>query len=174
MNAPTFAGRPRVLRAAAVAWCLVVTMAAGARGAGEPGPVPLLRDPATDAIDPAPPRPAAPAGLGDWRLVAALGATFAVLVGVRMAAVRRSPPPPPDVFEVLGTASLGGHHAVRIVRFGPKTLLVGVSNSGATTLAEIGDPQATACIAAACRGVQPQPRDRGRTAPPRPARGEAA
>jgi hypothetical protein len=52
------------------------------------------------------------------------------------------------------TTPLAGQHAVRIVRFGPKTLLVGVSSAGCTTLAEIADPQATARIAAACRGGQ--------------------
>ncbi|MFM9057560.1 MAG: flagellar biosynthetic protein FliO [Planctomycetaceae bacterium] len=139
--------------------------------------MPLLRE-AVPAPRPADaPRPAAPAGLGDWRLVAALGATFAVLVGARIAATRRVSPPPPDVFEVLGTASLGGQHTVRIVRFGPKTLLVGVSAAGATTLAEIGDPQATACIAAACRGIREPARPRGRPAPSpaaRPVSGEAA
>lgn len=64
------------------------------------------------------------------------------------------------MFDVLGEASLGGPHSVRIVRFGPKTLLVGVSASGCQTLAELTDPQATACIAAACRGVQPPLRPR--------------
>ena len=68
---------------------------------------------------------------------------------------RRASVLPPDVFEVLGEGSLGGQHAVRIVRFGPKTLLVGVSAAGCQTLAELTDPQATACIAAACRGVHP-------------------
>ena len=49
----------------------------------------------------------------------------------------------------------GANNAVRVVRFGPKTLLVGVSAAGCQTLAELTDPQATACIAAACRGVHP-------------------
>ena len=159
-----------LLRVVVVSGVLAAAAPRTARGGEEPGPVPLLREavPATRPVDA--PRAAAPAGLGDWRLIAALAATFAVLVGARIAATRRVSPPPPDVFEVLGTASLGGQHAVRIVRFGPKTLLVGVSAAGATTLAEIGDPQATACIAAACRGIQDAPRPRGRPAPPPAAR----
>lgn len=141
--------------------------ALAARAADEPGPVPLVRD-AAPARAEADPRPAVvPSGLGDWRLVAALGAACAVLVGARTVAARRAPPPPPDVFEVLGTASLGGQHAVRIVRFGPKTLLVGVSAAGATTLAEIADPQATACIAAACRSGWQPPRAAAPVAPAR-------
>ena len=90
--------------------------------------------------------------LGDWRLLAALGGAFAVLAGFRFFAQRRPQLLPPDVFEVLGSAPLAGGHAVRIVRFGPKTLLVGLSSTGPTTLAEITDPQATALITAACRG----------------------
>ncbi len=136
-------------RRAAAAVCAGLAWVAAVRGA-EPGPVPLLRDAVPVASEADRPRPT-PAGMGDWRLVAALGATFAVLVAARTVVSRRAAPPPPDVFEVLGTASLGGQHTVRIVRFGPKTLLVGVSATGATTLAELGDPQATARIAAACR-----------------------
>jgi len=92
----------------------------------------------------------------DWRLLAVIATTFAALAAAAAAVRRRGPaPPPPDVFEVLSTASLGGQHSVRIVRFGPKTLLVAVSATGCHTLAELADPQATAGIAAACRGVHP-------------------
>jgi hypothetical protein len=92
----------------------------------------------------------------DWRLLAVIAATFTGLALATAAVRRRAPaPPPPDVFEVLSTASLGGQHSVRIVRFGPKTLLVAVSATGCQTLAELADPQATACIAAACRGIHP-------------------
>jgi len=85
-----------------------------------------------------------------------IATTFAALAAAAAAVRRRGPaPPPPDVFEVLSTASLGGQHSERIVRFGPKTLLVAVSASGCHTLAELADPQATAGIAAACRGVHP-------------------
>ncbi|MBT7728133.1 MAG: hypothetical protein HN703_04555, partial [Planctomycetaceae bacterium] len=44
--------------------------------------------------------------------------------------------------------------AVRIVRFGPKTLLVSVGSGGPKTLSELDDPLATEWIAAACRGEQ--------------------
>ena len=156
MNPPRMAGFGRGRRAAALACAASLTimacLAVPASGA-EPGPIPLSGDAMPAAPGHAAPRQP-PAGLGDWRLVAALGGTFAVLVAARMAAGRRVARPPSDVFEVLGTASLGGQHAVRIVRFGPKTLLVGVSATGATTLSEIADPQATARIAAACRDAQ--------------------
>jgi type III secretory pathway lipoprotein EscJ len=93
--------------------------------------------------------------LSDWKLLAAIAAAFVVLAAATAFNRRRTTVLPPDVFEVLGEGSLGGQHAVRVVRFGPKTLLVGVSAAGCQTLAELTDPQATACIAAACRGVHP-------------------
>jgi hypothetical protein len=93
--------------------------------------------------------------LTDWKLLGAIAAAFGVLAAATAFNRRRASVLPPDVFEVLGEGSLGGQHAVRIVRFGPKTLLVGVSAAGCQTLAELTDPQATACIAAACRGVHP-------------------
>ena len=93
--------------------------------------------------------------LSDWKLLGAIAAAFVVVAAATAFTRRRTALLPPDVFEVLGEGSLGGQHAVRIVRFGPKTLLVGVSAAGCQTLAELTDPQATACIAAACRGVHP-------------------
>jgi flagellar biogenesis protein FliO len=98
--------------------------------------------------------------LSDWKLLAAIAAAFAVVAAATAFGRRRASVLPPDVFEVLGEGSLGGQHAVRIVRFGPKTLLVGVSAAGCQTLAELTDPQATACVAAACRGVYPPIRPR--------------
>jgi len=61
---------------------------------------------------------------------------------------------PADVFEQLGETTLGNGQAVRIVRFGPKTLLIGSGSSGPITLSELDDPLATEWIAAACRGEQ--------------------
>ncbi|MFM1996080.1 MAG: hypothetical protein RLZZ111_467 [Planctomycetota bacterium] len=128
----------------------------------------------------APAATARPGQLSDWKLLAVIAAAFVVVAAATVVTRRRSVGLPPDVFEVLGEASLGGTHAVRIVRFGPKTLLVGVSSTGCQTLAELSDPQATACIAAACRGVQqpirPAAAARPATRPPAatPAGAEAA
>jgi len=97
----------------------------------------------------------APPALVSGSTLAILAAACLALVVSRIAGRRRAASLPPDVFDVLGTASLGGVHAVRIVRFGPKTLLVAVSAAGCQTLAELADPQATACIVAACRGAHP-------------------
>jgi hypothetical protein len=120
--------------------------------------------------------------LPDWRLLAAIGGAFTVLAVVRTRAGRGRARLPSDVFEVLGEAPLGNGQAARIVRFGPKTLLVGVSSAGARTLAEIGDPQATECIVAACRGAhaagrglqRPKAAASQRAAAPPPRAGEAA
>ena len=99
------------------------------------------------------PRVAPHQPLPDWRLLVALGGAFAALAGYRVFASRRVAALPPDVFEVLGEGSLGGQQSVRIVRFGPRTLLLGVSSSGCHTLAELNDPQATDAIVTACRGA---------------------
>ncbi|MGI9177510.1 MAG: flagellar biosynthetic protein FliO [Pirellulales bacterium] len=115
-----------------------------------PGAVPLgaSEQPASTAAS-AVPRP-----LPDWRLLAALGAAFAAVAAYRFVAGRGSQTLPPDVFELLGEASLGGQQSVRVVRFGPRTLLVGVSSAGCQTLAEITDSQSTECIVSACRGTR--------------------
>lgn len=108
----------------------------------------------------------------DFRLLAAIAAAFAVLAGFRFFTPgRRRAALPPDVFEVLGEAPLAGPHTARVVRFGPKTLLVAVSSSGCQTLGEIADPQATDRIAAACRGAQASQSARR---PPRSPRAGAA
>ncbi len=116
-------------------------------------PPPVALDAAATAAGPTA-RPAAPALVSTGTL-AVLAAACAALVVLRLAGRRRLAPVPPDVFDVLGEASLAGQHGVRIVRFGPKTLLVSVSSGGCRTLAELTDPEATACIVAACRGAHP-------------------
>lgn len=166
MNArPAASLRVRVAVAAALllaAGMLPVQADPAAPQPPEPAPldlpaVPLVEKPVAAAR----PVHAAPATPLDWRVIASLATLLVVFGGLRFMQRRRTSPLPPDVFEVLGEASLGGPHAVRIVRFGPKTLLVSVSSSGCQTLGEIADADATGCIAAACRGQH---------APLRPAR----
>jgi len=96
--------------------------------------------------------PAAAAGLSfDWQAWGIVLAAVAGAVGLRLASRRRSAGLPPDVFAVLGETMLGGQ-AVRVVRFGPKTLLLTGGSGGPRTLAELDDPLAAEWIAAACRG----------------------
>ena len=86
----------------------------------------------------------------DLRITAFLGALLAAVLFLKWNGRRTMHRPPAEVFAVLGEASLGGQHVARIVRFGPKTILVGVSGATCTTLAEIDDPGATEAITAAC------------------------
>ena len=90
----------------------------------------------------------------DWKAWAVVGSAGIVLVCVRLFSRRAVFKIPNDVFELLGEATLGGGQSVRIVRFGPKTLLVSVGTGGPKTLSELDDPLATEWIAAACRGEQ--------------------
>jgi hypothetical protein len=143
VSAAGAAGDPSVVAASLTQDPATATLPSG------PGAVPLSPAPrATGAAAPAVPRP-----LPDWRLLAALAAAFAAVAAYRAWAGRAAATLPPDVFELLGEAPLGGQQSVRVVRFGPRTLLVGVSSAGCQTLAEISDPQATDCIVSACRGT---------------------
>jgi flagellar biosynthetic protein FliP len=166
------AGRRPARAALLLVACLLAVPAAAA---GDAIPIPPV--PATPAKVLAPvalERTAAAVGTAarpitqpmiDWKVLGVLAAAFAAVVVLRMASRKREPTLPPDVFDVLGTASLGGNNSVRIVRFGPKTLLVSVSAGGCQTLSELSDPQATACIAAACRGTHPPLRPRAADRP---------
>ena len=166
------AGRRPARAALLLVACLLAVPAAAA---GDAIPIPPV--PATPAKVLAPvalERTAAAVGTAarpvtqpmiDWKVLGVLAAAFAAVVVLRMASRKREPTLPPDVFDVLGTASLGGNNSVRIVRFGPKTLQVSVSAGGCQTLSELSDPQATACIAAACRGTHPPLRPRAADRP---------
>ncbi|MFM7245090.1 MAG: flagellar biosynthetic protein FliO [Planctomycetaceae bacterium] len=122
----------------------------GASDGGVPlGPVPLR-----PAAGGGAPPTVAPQPLPDWRLLLALGGTFAAVAAYRVVGPRRSAALPPDVFEVLGEAPLGGQQSVRVIRFGPRTLLVAVSSTGSRTLAEVNDPQVTERIVSACHGLE--------------------
>lgn len=143
------APEPLAADAAVVPASLVeAAAAAGPPAARSLAPVPLSAEPSTSGG----PRTPAFRPLPDWRLLVALGGAFAAVAAYRVVTGRRAVGLPSDVFEVLGEAPLGGQQSVRVVRFGPRTLLVGVSSAGCQTLAELTDPQATDRIVAACRG----------------------
>lgn len=90
----------------------------------------------------------------DWHAWVVVFAAVAVLVGIRLFSKRKEASVPADVFELLGESTLGNGQSVRIVRFGPKTLLLANGSSGPMTLSELDDPLATEWIAAACRRDQ--------------------
>lgn len=113
-------------------------------------PLPLDGSPGASAGAPAG-RLKSSGPLGNWTVLAAIASAFVVLAGFRFWQKRAgSRDVPSDVFDVLGEASLGGQHAVRVVRFGPRTLLLGISNAGCQTLATLDDPQVTERIVKAC------------------------
>jgi hypothetical protein len=175
--------------------CLLVAVASVAAVAGEPLQPPELEDSRTE-IRPAtfetgalargptaaalplsgkatPSQPAAAVRsslrpLGDWTVLAAIGAAFALVAAFRFTSRPRTKSLPPDVFELLGEASLGGQQTARVVRFGSRTLLISVSSAGCQTLAALDDAQATERIVIACRTDLPAGRGglRSRRPPP--------
>ncbi len=88
--------------------------------------------------------------LADLRVTGFVAAVLAAVVFLKWGARRSMRPLPSEVFAVLGEAPLGGQHTARIVRFGSKTILVGVSGATCTPLAEIDDAAATERISLAC------------------------
>lgn len=153
-----------------------VAFAAAAEPPPAAPPRPLAGSPKTDRVAPTSRLPLRP--LGDWTALLAVAAAFALVAAFRFTSLRRTKSLPPEVFELLGEASLGGQQTARIVRFGPRTLLIGVSSAGCQTLAELDDPQATERIATACRSDAASHRSPPRTArmqpPAKPSGGEAA
>lgn len=153
-----------------------VAFAAAADRPRDAPPLPLTGGPVADQPLAARRSPLRP--LGDWTPLLAVAAAFALVAAFRFTSLRRAKSLPSDVFELLGEASLGGQQTARIVRFGPRTLLIGVSSAGCQTLAEIDDPQATERIATACRNdpaaVRAPPRGLRVPPPAKPAGGEAA
>lgn len=158
--------RPVSLRAIATVALVLAATVATRPAVAEPAVLQLEAVPLEAEAEPiaAKVRPRSPATVFDWRVIVLLAVVTGGLVAVRRFATPRVTTLPPDVFEVLGTSSLGGPHPVRVVRFGPKTLLVSVSSGGCQTLSEITDPEATECIARACRGQHPALRPAGRAA----------
>lgn len=99
--------------------------------------------------------PGAPAvAWTDPRLAFSLAVLALVVLWLRATARRAPPSLPAEVCSVLGEMPLGGAQVARVVRFGPKTILVGVSGGGCRTLAEIDDPAVTDRLVAACRAPE--------------------
>lgn len=153
-------------------WVLCVALVCWAEmAAGEPSnelPAVSLTDstgsePAVLTPQQTEPQLISPAPLLDWRVFAVLLIAAGGLFGLRRLSISKVSSLPPDVFEVLGSSSIGGAHPVRVIRFGPKTLLVSVSSAGCKTLSEIEDVEATACIVQACKGKPSPTRTRSQT-----------
>lgn len=139
---------------------LVLAAEPAAAGAGNqaasarPASIPLELEQPAEPVGPADRQDGA-TGLSelpfDWQAWAVVLLAIAGILGLRFVGRQKTQPLPADVFELLGESTLVGQ-PVRIVRFGPKTLLVTTGSGGPRTLAELDDPLATEWIAAACRG----------------------
>lgn len=60
---------------------------------------------------------------------------------------------PAEVLQVLGRRALAQRHSMHLVRLGSRILVIGVSQQGLTTLAEITDPVEVDFLAGLCRPV---------------------
>ncbi len=141
---------PVLVLAADPATVVAEDQPAGAR----PASIPLTLEQAAEAAAPADRQDGATGLSGlpfDWQAWAVVLLAVAGILGLRFVGRQKTQPLPADVFELLGESTLVGQ-PVRIVRFGPKTLLVTTGSGGPRTLAELDDPLATEWIAAACRG----------------------
>jgi flagellar biogenesis protein FliO len=86
----------------------------------------------------------------DLRVTAFVAAMLAAVLFLKWGVRRAARPLPREVYAVLGEAPLGGQHSARIVRFGPKTILIAVSGAACTPLSEIDDALVTEQLATAC------------------------
>lgn len=134
----------------AIALLALAASAAGDEGpapAGDPLPAPGRLAPApielesdTGAVVRDRPRARAEVSPWGWQLVAFLAALAAAVAVLRGLTVPRHAPFPSAAVSLLGTLPLGGQHALRVVRFGRRTLLVGVSPAGCQVIAETDEP----------------------------------
>ncbi len=62
----------------------------------------------------------------------------------------------PEVFEILGRASITPRFSVQLIRCGDRLLLVGITPDAINTLSEITDPEEVTRLVALCRGTSPK------------------
>ena len=93
--------------------------------------------------------------LWGWQLAAFLAALAAAVAILRGIGPRREASPSGEAVHLLGALPLGGQHGLRVVRFGRRTLLIGISPGGCHLLAETDEPP---------EGIRPEPAA-GSTAP---------
>lgn len=103
----------------------------------------------------------APQAPGD-RWLATIGGLTAVLALIYLTAkaLRRNVPAaqkalPPEVVQALGRKSLDYRHTVHLVRCGSRLLVLGASQAGLATLAEITDPVEVDYLAGLCKPSEP-------------------
>ena len=104
------------------------------------------------------PRPRSPGG-GWWTtlggLVAVLALFFVIARLVRKSAPAAQRTLPAEVMQVLGRKPLDYRHAIHLVRFGSRLLVLGSSQEGLQTLSEIADPVEVDYLAGLCKPSEP-------------------
>jgi hypothetical protein len=84
-------------------------------------------------------------------LAVVLGLILAAAYVVRRGLPGRQTSLPAEAFCVLGRKSLDQRHSVHLVRLGSRLLLVGGSQNGLATLADVTDPAEVESLVALCR-----------------------
>jgi flagellar biogenesis protein FliO len=84
-----------------------------------------------------------------------LGLFLLVVWFTRRALPRAATTLPTEVVELLGRMPLSGRQNMHVIRFGPKLLLVSVTQGGAETLSEITDADEVERVAVLCKQNQP-------------------
>jgi flagellar biogenesis protein FliO len=130
----------------------------GASSATAPSEVPLKLAPPSERGKLDRPTPQTPAGalftvLGSLAVV--LGLFFVVVWFTRRALPRAATTLPGEAVQVLGRTPLSGRQTMHVIRFGPKLLLIAVTQNSAATLAEISDAAEVERIAGLCQQNRP-------------------
>ena len=94
-----------------------------------------------------------------WTAFVSLGVIVAVIVVGSRLWKKHGPPLrlglPSEALEILGKRQLDRRHAIQMIRCGSRILILGVSDEGLRTLAEITDPVEVDYFAGVCRRSDP-------------------
>ncbi|HLJ11966.1 MAG TPA: flagellar biosynthetic protein FliO [Planctomycetaceae bacterium] len=154
--------RGQLPMAALVGLVIAAAAHAGDSGAYDEGYVPPPSSHSKPSIEakksPAMPRPRNSGG-GWWTtlggLVAVLALFFVIARLVRKSAPAAQKTLPAEVMQVLGRKSLDYRHAIHLIRFGSRLLVLGSSQEGLRTLSEIADPLEVDYLAGLCKPSEP-------------------
>jgi flagellar biogenesis protein FliO len=84
-------------------------------------------------------------------LAICVGGFLLLVWATRRTVPQASAPLPPEVVEPLGRLTLSGRHSLQLIRLGQKLVLLGVTPQGATSLAEVTDPEEAVRLAGLCQ-----------------------
>jgi len=141
-----------------ILWLLPAATAWADADAHTPKPLPP-RTQSTKSTDKAPNDRRARTGATGWTTTGAAMAAVLGLIFVVAKLVKRNSPQTPmtlpvEVLQVLGRKMLDYRSTIQLVRCGSRLLVVGITQSGMTTLAEITDPVEVDYLAGLCKSSQ--------------------